>query len=153
MWLLIFGFWVRNSKCNFSFFNFKLVTRKYKTKSLIFELVIKFSLIFYEADPVTRKNNSYKTFRVSNLKCEVILCNSVTREFWTSTDFLKSEIIQRSASVQEITRINTTISKKMNLKNIKNSLYISSVVLQLSLWFRLNSFFSLVLFLPESTKE
>ena len=102
---------------------------------------------------VPRKKNSYKTFQVSNSECDVNLHNVVTREFRISTDFLKSEIIQRSASVQEITRINTTADKKINLKDIKYSLYISSVVLYLSFWFRLNSFFSLVVFLLESTKE
>ena len=38
----------------------------------------KFNLIFYEVKLKTRKNNFYKTFRVSNSKCDVILRNSVS---------------------------------------------------------------------------
>ena len=81
------------------------------------------------------------------------LLGFITQEFWTSTELLKSEIIQRSSSVQEITHINATVNKKMNLKDIKWSLDISSVVLHLSLWFRLNRFFRVVFFLVESKKE
>ena len=94
-----------NSKCNILFFNFELVNRKWYKKSLTFELVIrsettffnfelvtrkqkklkfnlwvgnsKFDLIFYKVKLITRKNNFSKYFRVSNLKCEVILRNSV----------------------------------------------------------------------------
>ena len=66
-----FIFWLRvsYSKYNFLFFNFELVTRKQKNKS--------FNLIFYEVELVIRKKNFYKNFRVVNLKCNVILRNSV----------------------------------------------------------------------------
>ena len=90
MKLLIFPLRGSNSKCNFLFFNFKLVTR---SETFLFQLRVsnsKFNLIFYEVELVTRKKNFCKNVRVSNSKCDVILHNSVsyldfiTREFQTS---------------------------------------------------------------------
>ena len=101
-----FNFRVSNWRYNFSFFDFELVTREQKNRSLIFELVLKiklfifqfrvsnskvekqtlnfrvsnskFNLIFYEVVLVTRKKNFSKSFRVSNSKCDLILRNSVS---------------------------------------------------------------------------
>ena len=60
-------------KRNFLFFNFDLVTCKWKTKILTFRLETRSEiLIFYEVQLVTRKKNLCKNVRISNSKCCVV---------------------------------------------------------------------------------
>ena len=78
--MFFYDFELVNQSETFSFsFSFELVTQKYKNKRLnLWVSNSKFDLAFYEVESVTQKKNFYKNFRVSNLKCDVILCNSVS---------------------------------------------------------------------------
>lgn len=63
-------------------------------------------------------------------------------------ELLQSEIMQKLYSVQKIARVTASADRK-----IKGCLNICGVVLHLSLFFKLNSFFNWFYILLESMKE
>ena len=74
----IFQFRVTNFKRNFLFFNFELVTwSEIFTFQIRVSKIWNWNLMFHEVELVTRKNNFFKLFRVSNSKCDIILCNLI----------------------------------------------------------------------------
>ena len=49
----------------------------------------------YEGEIVTRKNNFCKKFRVSNSKCNVIFCNSISQLDFVTQEFRTSFCIRK----------------------------------------------------------
>ena len=62
----------------------------------------KFSLIFNEAELVTRKKSFYKNFWVSNSKCYVILRNSVLYLDFVTWEFRTSIITKTVTSLKNL---------------------------------------------------